>query len=210
MKVNYQKIMENTIAKNVSNGIRPKLLLHCCCAPCSSAVLERLNEFFDITLYFYNPNIYPESEYTFRLDELKRLIGEMPLQQMTVVEPGYDNDEFERIVKGMEDIPEGGARCMACYRLRLDKSVSYASENGFDYVTTTLSVSPHKNATWLNEIGEELGRKHGIEYLVSDFKKQEGYKRSCTLSAEYNLYRQNYCGCVYSKKQAEQREKSIV
>ena len=210
MKVNYQKIMENTIAKNVDRGIRPKLLLHCCCAPCSSAVLERLNDFFDITLYFYNPNIYPESEYTFRLDELKRLIGEMPLQKMNVIEPDYDNDEFERIVKGMEDIPEGGARCMACYRLRLDKSVSYASENGFDYVTTTLSVSPHKNATWLNEIGEELGRKYGIEYLVSDFKKQEGYKRSCTLSAEYNLYRQNYCGCVYSKKQAEQREKSIV
>lgn len=210
MKVNYQKIMENTIAKNVDKGIRPKLLLHCCCAPCSSAVLERLNDFFDITLYFYNPNIYPESEYTFRLDELKRLIGEMPLQKMNVIEPDYDNDEFERIVKGMEDIPEGGARCMACYRLRLDKSVSYASENGFDYVTTTLSVSPHKNAMWLNEIGEELGRKYGIEYLVSDFKKQEGYKRSCTLSAEYNLYRQNYCGCVYSKKQAEQREKSIV
>lgn len=208
MKVNYQKIMDNIIEKNVSNGIRPKLLLHCCCAPCSSAVLERLNEFFDITLYFYNPNIYPESEYAFRLDELKRLIGEMPLQSMNVVEPAYDNDEFEKTVRGMEDLPEGGARCLACYRLRLDKSVSYASENGFDYVTTTLSVSPHKNAGWLNEIGEELGEKYGVKYLVSDFKKQEGYKRSCTLSAEYNLYRQNYCGCIYSKKMAE--EKSMV
>ena len=208
MKVNYQKIMNDIIAKNVAEGIRPKLLLHCCCAPCSSAVLERLNDFFDITLYFYNPNIYPESEYTFRMDELKRLISEMPVQRMDVVEPEYDNDKFESIAKGLEDIPEGGSRCLACYRLRLDKSISYAAENGFDYVTTTLSVSPHKNAGWLNEIGEELGKKYGIKYLVSDFKKQEGYKRSCTLSAEYNLYRQNYCGCIYSKKSA--LKKSMV
>lgn len=206
MKINYQKILDNEISKIVSEGRKPSLLLHACCAPCSSAVVEYLSEFFDITMYFYNPNIYPESEFIFRLDELKRLLPEMGLNEIGVVAAEYNNSEFESIVQGLEDIPEGGARCAKCYRLRLEHSVDYAAQHGYDYVTTTLSVSPHKNTAWLNDIGTELGDKYGIKYLLSDFKKREGYKRSCTLSQQYNLYRQNYCGCVYSKKFAEEKE----
>ena len=183
-------------------GKKPKLLLHACCAPCSSAVLENLAEIFDITLFFYNPNISPEEEFTFRLEELRRLVPEMGLSA-DVVSPPYDNEEFESVIKGMETLPEGGERCKACYRLRLEKSVSFAKENGFDYVTTTLSISPYKNAQWLNEIGKEMGEKYGVKYLFSDFKKGDGYKRSCALSENYNLYRQNYCGCVYSKGENE-------
>lgn len=201
MKVNYKLIMDKEIELAKNAGIKPTLLLHACCAPCSSAVLELLSEVFDITLFFYNPNISPESEFIFRLYELKRLVNEMDLKDIDVVAPKYDNSEFEAIVKGMEDIPEGGARCEKCYRLRLSKSVSYAKEKGFDYVTTTLSISPYKNAQWLNEIGKELAEQYGVKYLLSDFKKGDGYKRSCILSNEYNLYRQNYCGCVYSKIQ---------
>ena len=201
MKVNYKLIMDKEIELAKNAGIKPTLLLHACCAPCSSAVLELLSEVFDITLFFYNPNISPESEFVFRLDELKRLVSEMDLKDIDVVAPQYDNSEFEAIIKGMEDIPEGGARCEKCYRLRLSKSVSYAKEKGFDYVTTTLSISPYKNAQWLNEIGKELAEQYGVKYLLSDFKKGDGYKRSCILSNEYNLYRQNYCGCVYSKIQ---------
>jgi len=201
MKVNYKLIMDKEIELAKNAGIKPTLLLHACCAPCSSAVLELLSEVFDITLFFYNPNISPESEFVFRLDELKRLVNEMDLKDIDVVAPQYDNSEFEAIIKGMEDIPEGGARCEKCYRLRLSKSVSYAKEKGFDYVTTTLSISPYKNAQWLNEIGKELSEQYGVKYLLSDFKKGDGYKRSCILSNEYNLYRQNYCGCVYSKIQ---------
>jgi predicted adenine nucleotide alpha hydrolase (AANH) superfamily ATPase len=202
MKVNYKLMMDKEIelAKNADK--KPTLLLHACCAPCSSAVLELLSEVFDITLFFYNPNISPESEFVFRLDELKRLVNEMDLKGIDVVAPEYDNSEFEAIIKGMEDIPEGGARCEKCYRLRLSKSVSYAKEKGFDYVTTTLSISPYKNARWLNEIGLELAEQYGVKYLLSDFKKGDGYKRSCVLSNQYNLYRQNYCGCVYSQRQS--------
>ena len=185
------------------SGRKPRLLLHACCAPCSSAVLEKISEIFDITLYFYNPNISPENEFAFRFDELRRLLGEMKLNDITIEAPPYDNSEFEEISKGLENLPEGGARCYKCYRLRLDKSVFYAKEKGFDYVTTTLSISPHKNAQWLNEIGLDLGEKYGIKYLCSDFKKEEGYKRSCELSRLYDLYRQDYCGCKYSKENSE-------
>ncbi len=198
MKINYKILMDKEIEYIKTLGKKPKLLLHACCAPCSSAVLENLSEYFDITLFFYNPNISPEEEFAFRLEELKRFVPEMGLSA-EVVSPPYDNEEFETVIKGMETLPEGGERCMVCYRLRLEKSVSYAKENAFDYVTTTLSISPYKNARWLNEIGYELGEKYGIKYLVSDFKKGDGYKRSCALSEKYNLYRQNYCGCVYSK-----------
>lgn len=202
MKINYKILMEKEIEYIKTLGKKPKLLLHACCAPCSSAVLENLAEYFDITLFFYNPNISPEEEFTFRLEELQRLVPEMGFSA-DVVSPPYDNAEFESVIKGMEDLSEGGARCKECYRLRLEKSVAYAKENGFDYVTTTLSVSPYKNAVWLNEIGQELSEKYGVKYLVSDFKKGDGYKRSCALSAEYNLYRQNYCGCIYSKSKEE-------
>lgn len=203
MKKNYKKIMDEEIEKIEKTGKKPKLLLHSCCAPCSSAVLETLEKNFEITLFFYNPNISPEEEFVSRLDELKRLIDEMELKEIDIFAPEYNGDEFEKIAFGLENEPEGGARCAKCYRLRLEKSVRYAAENGFDYMTTTLSVSPYKNAEWLNEIGEKLADEFGVKYLVSDFKKADGYKRSCELSRKYNLYRQNYCGCVYSKRQAE-------
>ena len=202
MKINYKILMDKEIEYIKTLGKRPKLLLHACCAPCSSAVLENLAEIFDVTLFFYNPNISPEEEFIFRLDELWRLVHEMGISA-DVVSPPYDNDEFESVIKGMETLPEGGERCKVCYRLRLEKSVSFAKENGFDYVTTTLSISPYKNAAWLNEIGQELSEKYDVKYLVSDFKKGDGYKRSCALSEKYNLYRQNYCGCVYSKNKEE-------
>lgn len=198
-KVNYKKIFDDEIKKIKESGRKPTLLLHACCAPCSSAVLEKISEIFDITLFFYNPNISPESEFVFRLEELGKLLEIMKLKDIEIVCPPYDNEEFETISKGMEDLPEGGARCFKCYRLRLQKSVEYAKENGFDYVTTTLSISPHKNAQWLNSIGVELGEEYGVKYLCSDFKKEEGYKRSCELSRMYDLYRQDYCGCKYSK-----------
>ena len=187
---------------------KPTLLLHACCAPCSSAVLEVLAEHFDITIFFYNPNISPKSEFDYRLDELYRLLGEMNLSQIRIVAPDYDENEFFEIAKGNESLPEGGARCEDCYRLRLEKTAEYAKRDGFDYFTTTLSVSPYKNAQALNEIGSELSEKYGVKYLLSDFKKNDGYKRSCQLSREFNLYRQNYCGCIFSKMQAEEREKT--
>lgn len=199
MKTNYQKIMEQEIEKIKDNPNKPTLLLHACCAPCTSAVLEYLDKYFAVTLFFYNPNIAPESEFNFRLEELKRLVNEMNLQSINIISPEYNPEEFEDMAKGLEDIPEGGKRCQKCYRLRLLAAVKYAAEQGFDYVTTTLSVSPHKNADWLNEIGMELAKEYGANYLCSDFKKKEGYKRSIELSKQYNLYRQNYCGCAYSK-----------
>ncbi|MBE7039561.1 MAG: epoxyqueuosine reductase QueH [Ruminococcaceae bacterium] len=207
MKKNYKLLMDCEIEKIKKTMKRPSLLLHACCAPCSSAVLETLNEYFNITLYFYNPNIYPESEYDFRYKELKRLCDEMGLCEVNVICEKYNNEEFEKIARGLEDLPECSERCEKCYRLRLKKSFIYAKENGYDYVTTTLSVSPHKNAQWLNEIGLKLENEYNIKYLCSDFKKNEGYKRSCQLSAQYNLYRQNYCGCIYSKRYAEKRLK---
>ena len=206
MKINYQKILDEIIEEIKKQNIKPTLLLHACCAPCSSAVLEYLYEHFNITLFFYNPNISPESEFNYRLEELKRLIVEMKLVNIDIVVPDYDNNEFEELAKGLECLPEGDKRCKKCYRLRLKKAAEYAKEKGFDYFTTTLSVSPYKNAQILNEIGGELETEYGVSYLYSDFKKKEGYKRSCTLSKEYNLYRQNYCGCIYSKQIAEKTE----
>lgn len=203
MKINYQKILDDKIEEIKKQNIKPTLLLHACCAPCSSAVLEYLYENFNITLFFYNPNISPESEFNYRLEELKRLIVEMNFRDIEIVVPDYDNNEFEELAKGLEDLPEGDKRCKKCYRLRLMKTAEYAKEKGFDYFTTTLSVSPYKNAQLLNEIGGELEKEYETPYLYSDFKKKEGYKRSCELSREYNLYRQNYCGCIYSKKLSE-------
>ncbi len=200
--MNYQLMLDKTLQE--IKGAKPRLLLQACCAPCSSYVLEYLCEFFDITLFFYNPNIAPEKEYFFRAEELKRLVGEMPIENKPkIVVCDYDSVPFFEIAKGMEELPEGGERCFKCYRLRLDAAARYAKDNGFDYFCTTLSISPHKNAEKLNEIGSELSEKYGVKYLYSDFKKKNGYKRSIELSKEYGLYRQNYCGCVFSKAQAE-------
>ena len=206
MKENYSLKTEEVIKEIKRTGERPRLLLHVCCAPCSSYVLEYLSAFFDITLYYYNPNISPQSEYIFRLEELARLITEMPLENgVKLLSEEYAPEEFLAISKGLEKEPEGGARCEKCYRLRLDKTASTAKEQAFDYFTTTLSISPYKNAHWLNSIGKELSEKYGVPYLFSDFKKKNGYKRSIELSVEYGLYRQDYCGCAFSKAESEIR-----
>ena len=199
-KKNYGKILELTLSEITSDGKRPSLLLHACCAPCSSYVIEYLSEYFDITLLYYNPNISPADEYEKRSEELKRLAAEMEgIKNLRVVVAPYTPSEFYEISKGLEALPEGGERCFKCYRLRLEYSAVYAVENGYDYFTTTLSISPHKNAEVLNSIGGELSEKYGVKYLFSDFKKKNGYKRSTELSGKYGLYRQDYCGCVYSK-----------
>lgn len=200
MSINYQLILDKEIEKNTQSGKRPSLLLHVCCAPCSSYVLEYLSKHFEITVYFYNPNISPDDEYYKRADEVLRLVKEMDLQNVSVVTEKYDPYEFENMSKGLENEPERGARCVKCYRLRLEKSAVYAQSHGFDYFTTTLTISPLKRADVLNEIGGDLARKYGVSYLFSDFKKREGYKRSIELSTKYGLYRQNYCGCKYSRR----------
>lgn len=199
--VNYQKRLDEIISGMES---RKTLLLHACCAPCSSYVLEYLSEYFDITLLFFNPNIYPSEEYQKRLSEVKRLIGEMPLKsKVGIIEGRYEPSEFFEISKGLEQAEEGGERCFKCYRLRLEEAAREAKKGSFDYYTTTLSISPHKNAKKLNEIGEELEEQYGVRYLYADFKKKEGYKRSIELSRIYGLYRQNYCGCGFSRAAAE-------
>lgn len=196
--MNYQLELDKII--NSLNGERPKLLLHVCCAPCSSYCLEYLSEYFDITVFFYNPNISSIDEYNKRKDEEIRFLKEYPFKnKINFINWNYDNEKFEEVIKGLENEPEGGARCHKCYRLRLLETCKYAKDNGFDYFTTTLSISPYKNSTILNEIGNELGSSYGVKYLFSDFKKRNGYKRSIELSHEYNLYRQNYCGCKYSQ-----------
>lgn len=199
-KVNYQKILDKFI-KDLKVDV-PKLLVHSCCAPCSSYVLEYLNKYFNITVLYYNPNIYPFEEYEYRKNEQKRLISEMKFENpVSFIDCDYDNDSFNKAVKGLESEPEGGKRCEKCFELRLNKTAEVAKENGFDYFVTTLSISPLKNAETLNRIGKEVGEKYGVKYLLSDFKKNNGYKRSIELSREYSLYRQNFCGCVYSKRE---------
>ena len=205
MAQNYQLILDKTIEQITLSEQKPRLLLQCCCAPCSSYVLEYLSEFFDITLFFYNPNMSSDAEYDKRAKELVRLVGEMGLVGCkTQIEP-YNPQEFFEIAKGKEMLAEGGERCFACYRLRLEKTAKKAKEENFDYFCTTLSISPHKRADKLNEIGGELSEIFGVKYLYSDFKKNNGYIRSIELSRKYDLYRQNFCGCVYSKKQSESR-----
>lgn len=188
-------------------GKRPALLLHACCAPCSSAVLERLTERFLVSVLFYNPNISPEAEYRKREAEIERLIREMPAaRDVTLIHAPYEPEAFYEAVRGLEKIPEGGERCFRCYRLRMEAAAAYAKEHGFDYFTTTLSISPLKNAAKLNEIGEELAAQYSVAHLPSDFKKKEGYKRSIALSKEYGLYRQDFCGCVFSKRERMEKE----
>ncbi len=198
-RLEQEKILQKADAENP-----PRLLLHSCCAPCSSAVLEYLSQYLSITVFYYNPNIFPEEEFLHRIDEQQRLISELPCKnKVDFIERGWHPDRFYDCIKGLEHIREGGERCFACYRLRLEETAKLAAELGYDYFTTTLSISPYKNAPKLNEIGEELAEKYGVKHLPSDFKKKNGYKRSVELSAEYGLYRQDYCGCVFSKKERE-------
>lgn len=205
-KENYRLVLERTLKSLEGLEGRKTLLLHACCAPCSSYVLEYLSKYFDITVFFYNPNISPKEEYDFRENELRRLIAKMPLpSDVKLLSGRYEPIEFDTIAKGSEELPEGGARCYQCYALRLEESARAAKDGGFDFFCTTLSISPYKNADWLNAIGRELSEKYGVGYLFSDFKKNNGYKRSCQLSEQYSLYRQDYCGCVYSKRAAEER-----
>ena len=199
--MNYQLELDKTIEEIKKKEVKPKLLLHVCCAPCSSYVLEYLNEYFDITVFYYNPNISNIEEYEKRLKEEERFVSIYPFnKEIKVIKGKYDNDEFETVIKGLENEKEGGARCFKCYRLRLEKTAQYAHDNNFDYFTTTLTISPYKNASKLNEIGKELESEYHVKYLLSDFKKKNGYKRSIELSKEYNLYRQDFCGCIYSVK----------
>lgn len=199
---NFQKELDKIIEENKKNNVTPTLLLHACCAPCSSYCLEYLSQYFKITLYYYNPNIHPESEYFHRVNEAKRLVENLPAEnEISFIEGNFDPQEFYETVKGLEKEKEGGERCFACYRLRLKKAAELAKEKGFDYFTTTLSISPLKSSAKLNEIGEEVGAELGISHLPSDFKKKNGYKRSIELSKEYGLYRQNYCGCVFSVRE---------
>lgn len=208
MKNNYQKLLEEKLSELDGRDFRPKLLLHVCCAPCSSYVLEYISRYFDITAFYYNPNIYPETEYHKRVEELKRFVGEAPFAAgVKVSEGNFDRNEFLEAVKGFENEPEGGMRCYRCYELRLRESAKTARDNGFDLFTTTLSISPMKNAQWLNEIGGRLAEEYGVGYLFSDFKKKDGYKRSIELSREYSLYRQDYCGCEFSYSQSLLRRK---
>ncbi len=200
---NFQLHLDRELARLTNSGESPRLLLHSCCAPCSSYVLEYLSAYFAITVFYYNPNISPSDEFYKRAEEQQRLIREMPLAHPVSFLCGtYDPEKFTDISHGLEHLPEGGERCFACYRLRLEETARIAKEQGYDYFTTTLSISPLKNAQKLNAIGGELSAAYGVPYLYSDFKKREGYKRSCALSAEYHLYRQDYCGCAYSKRDA--------
>lgn len=203
---NYSIELEKMIQNLKST---PTLLLHSCCAPCSSYVLNYLSKHFKITVLYYNPNISPKDEYEKRKQEQIRLIQEMPFEnKVDVMDCDYDNDQFETLVKGLEEEREGGSRCFRCYRLRLEKTALLASQNHYDYFGTTLTVSPYKNSQKLNEIGYDLEQIYHIPYLYSDFKKKEGYKKSIEFSKIYHLYRQNYCGCVYSKKQSENKQKA--
>lgn len=196
-KINYDLEMQNII-----NGLgeeKTGLLLHSCCAPCSTAVIERLFGNFDITIFYFNPNITESEEYNLRRDEQKRYLSEKYGESVAFLDGRYKSREFFEIAKGLEKEPEGGARCVKCFELRLGETAKIAKQGGYRYFCTTLTVSPHKNAELINGIGKRIGEEIGVEFLPSDFKKRGGYLRSCKLSEESGLYRQNYCGCIYSK-----------
>ena len=205
--MNYQKELDKTLEQLDKEAKVPTLLLHSCCAPCSSYVLEYLSQYFQITVFYYNPNIYPESEYTKRILEQQTLIGQMKSKHpISFMAGAYDKERFYAMAEGMETLKEGGARCMKCYELRLREAAEVAKKGNFDYFTTTLSISPMKNAVKLNEIGMRLAEEYQVAYLLSDFKKKNGYKRSIELSKEYGLYRQDYCGCEFSKRERERQK----
>lgn len=203
-RVNYQKLLDELIQKNEREGVVPTLLLHSCCAPCSSYVLEYLSQYFKITVLYYNPNIYPDEEYWKRVKEQQEFIRKFPAEHpISFLEGAFEKERFYDTVRGVEQIPEGGERCFRCYRLRLTEAARYAQKLQMDYFTTTLSISPLKNAQKLNEIGGQLAEEYGVNYLYSDFKKKGGYQRSVELSHQYEMYRQDYCGCVFSMRERE-------
>lgn len=210
MNRNYQRELEQLlkkIEKEKTDKEVPSLLLHSCCAPCSSYVLEFLSKYFEITVFYYNPNIYPPEEYEHRAKEQKMFIERIPhLHPIHFLEGKYDPNQFYCVSNGLELVKEGGERCYKCYRLRLEEAAKIARNGEFDYFTTTLSISPYKNVHWLNEIGESLEAEYGVTHLPSDFKKKNGYKRSIELSEEYNMYRQDYCGCIYSMKERNSKK----
>lgn len=203
-KVNYGKILDEKLSELQKSNRKPSLLLHACCAPCSSHTLMFIEKYFNITLYFCNPNISPESEFKYRLDELKRFVHETDIN-VPIIEEKYDPEIFYKLSKGLETLPERGERCQKCIAHRLEMTAQKALQLNFDYFTTTLTISPHKDCTFINECGAEISHKYNVEYLYSDFKKHDGYKHSIELSRQYNLYRQNYCGCIYSKINSEKR-----
>lgn len=206
--MNYDKLMEEQMSSTKEGST---LLLHACCAPCSSACLERLSNFFKITIIYYNPNITEEKEYLKRLEELKKFIQKIKVKYpINIIDTRYDPKEFFEISKGLEKEKERGKRCYKCYELRLKETAKVAKENNFDFFATTLTLSPYKKTDWLNEIGENLSNKYQTSYLYSDFKKKNGYKRSIELSKEYNLYRQDYCGCIYSKLEREEEKNKQI
>ncbi|MQN01668.1 MAG: hypothetical protein DUD27_06820 [Lachnospiraceae bacterium] len=210
IKLNYQKLCEAEISKATADGRVPDVLLHSCCAPCSSYCIEYLSQFFNVTVFYYNPNIYPDSEYFHRVKEQQEFIRRFPAKHpVGFIEGDFETQEFYRAAKGLENEPERGARCTECFKLRLGTTAQVAFEKGFDYFTSTLTISPMKDAALLNEIGGAMGEKYGVRWLPSDFKKKNGYLRSCELSREYGIYRQDYCGCVFSynerKRQKEAR-----
>ncbi len=205
--MNYQKELEKMIVQLQNENRVPRLLLHSCCAPCSSYVLEYLSNYFEITVFYYNPNIFPEQEYTKRILEQQSLIHDMEFEHPVSFLAGrYDRARFFEMAEGMEHLKEGGERCFQCYRLRLEEAARVAREAEFDYFTTTLTISPMKNADKLNEIGKQIGEQYKVAYLQSDFKKKNGYKRSIELSGEYGLYRQDYCGCEYSYRDRQKQK----
>lgn len=201
LKINYDELLEQKLEEIKNLNIKKKVLLHSCCAPCSSYVIEYLSKYLDITVFYYNPNISPVEEYLRRKDEQIRLINSIEtVGNLDIIDCDYDNDLYEERIKGLELEPERGSRCTVCFNLRLEKTAEKAKEFGYDYFGTTLTVSPYKNSSLINEIGLNISNEHDIEFLISDFKKKDGYKRSIQLSSEYNLYRQDYCGCKYSKR----------
>lgn len=208
-KRNYQRELEKVLEDMEDKQSTPTLLLHSCCAPCSSYVLEYLSQYFSITVFYYNPNIYPSAEYAHRVAEQQRLIETMDCKNpVSFVAGPYDTERFFALAKGLEQEPEGGERCFRCYELRLRQAALLAKTQNFDYFTTTLSISPYKNAEKLNTIGEALAQEYGVRHLPADFKKKEGYKRSIALSQKYGLYRQDYCGCIFSQREAAARDKN--
>lgn len=206
-ELNYQKWLSALLADLNEHKIKPKLLLHACCAPCSTHCLMSLNKFFDITILFYNPNIFPSLEYDRRLQELHSFLSKIK-SNIKVLEFGHNNLDYTSKIKGFENEKEGGKRCELCFYLRLNKTGEIAKEYGFDYFTTSLTISPYKNSQLLNKIGKEMEEKYGVKYLFSDFKKDDGYKKSIILSKQFDLYRQDYCGCIYSKNEHDEKIKS--
>lgn len=206
--MNYQKELDKLIENLQKEKRVPRLLLHSCCAPCSSYVLEYLSNYFEITVFYYNPNIFPENEYTKRILEQQMLISDMKMKHpVSFLAGSYDRERFYEIAAGLEHLKEGGERCFKCYELRLEEAAKVAVDGEFDFFTTTLSISPMKNAEKLNELGKVIGQKYNVEYLQSDFKKKNGYKRSIELSKTYNLYRQDYCGCEFSFRDRQLEKK---